>query len=305
MNPMTGVIICCKRFGPHGKSEYKNELLLCMEVWGLTWTVWHLLRWQMLMLNLTPTLTLPRILTLPWTQRDMITLALTLCHRRYHRKSNCRWSKCRITLIPSVTTDLDDNDVGRVQKGANHAPKAVSDCDSDPFPIWKPDFTLCECKALSNQAYEMGKMGTLDRDPPRKPDSEDLWTQSSFGTWFVRVRFGNAHWSHAWVNQRSRNKILPHSAQIPQFVIGMAVASLWLMHVVQITNPIRKRTVIWDGFQNVIHSFVNRPITSTTLILPTVNTLIRRRGHYNTWKLSTSLFLVRIEMLRLMNKNEC
>ena len=37
-------------------------------------------------------------------------------------------------------------------------------------------------------------------------------------------------------------------------------------------------------------------------ILPTVNTLIRRRGHNNAWILSTSSFLVRIEMLRLMNK---
>ena len=37
-------------------------------------------------------------------------------------------------------------------------------------------------------------------------------------------------------------------------------------------------------------------------ILPTVNTLIWRRGHYNAWKLSTSSFLVRIEMLRLMTK---
>ena len=38
------------------------------------------------------------------------------------------------------------------------------------------------------------------------------------------------------------------------------------------------------------------------VILPTVNTLIRRRGHNNAWKLSTSSFPVRIEMLRLMNK---
>ena len=37
----------------------------------------------------------------------------------------------------------------------------------------------------------------------------------------------------------------------------------------------------------------------TCAILPTVNTLIRRRGHYNAWKLSTSSFPVRIEMLQL------
>ena len=102
----------------------------------------------MLMLNPTPTLTLiltlKLILSLPWTKLEMITLALSLCHRRYHRKSNCHWSTCRITIICSVTTDLDDEDVGPVHKWANHAPKVVSDCDSDPFLIWKPDFTLCE-----------------------------------------------------------------------------------------------------------------------------------------------------------------
>ena len=97
---------------------------------------------------------------------------------------------------------------GTVHKGTNHVPKAVSERDSDPLLIWKPDFTLCECKAISNQAFETWKRGVLDHDPPREPDSEDMWTQSSFGTWFVRVHFGNAHWSHAWVNQRSRNKIL-------------------------------------------------------------------------------------------------
>ena len=57
----------------------------------------------------------------------------------------------------------------------------------------------------------------LDRDPPRKPDSEDVWTQSSFGTWYVRAQFRNVCWS--------RNKILSRSAQI-LFVIGTAVAML-------------------------------------------------------------------------------
>ena len=46
---------------------------------------------------------------------------------------------------------------GPVHKGENHIPKAVSNRDSDPFLIWKPDFTLCEHKALSNQAFEMRK----------------------------------------------------------------------------------------------------------------------------------------------------
>ena len=42
----------------------------------------------------------------------------------------------------------------------------------------------------------------------------------------MRVHFGNARWSHAWVNQRglrSGNKILPRSVQI-LIVIGKAFA---------------------------------------------------------------------------------
>ena len=57
-----------------------------------------------------------------------------------------------------------------------------------------------------------------------------MWMQSSFGTGFVRVHFGNARWSHAWANQRRlrrrRTKILPRSAQI-LIVIRKAFA----MHV--------------------------------------------------------------------------
>ena len=122
---------------------------------------------------------------------------------------------------------IDEIIKGLFTKVANHVPKAVLDCDSDPFPIWKPDFTLCKHKALSNQDT---KKGVLDRDPPRKPDSGDLWTQSFFfRTWFVHAHFGNACWSHAWVNLRSRNKVLPYSALI-LFVIGTAVAMLVSAH---------------------------------------------------------------------------
>ena len=39
---------------------------------------------------------------------------------------------------------------GPVHKGGNHLPKAISDCDSDPFLTRQPDFTLCERKALSH-----------------------------------------------------------------------------------------------------------------------------------------------------------
>ena len=43
------------------------------------------------------------------------------------------------------------------------------------FLIWKPDFSPCKQKAVSNQAFgtrfETRKKGVLDRDPPTKPDS--------------------------------------------------------------------------------------------------------------------------------------
>ena len=36
------------------------------------------------------------------------------------------------------------------------------------------------------------------------------------------------------------------------------------IYVVQITNPIRERIAIRNGFQNAIHSFVNRPVVTST-----------------------------------------
>ena len=65
---------------------------------------------------------------------------------------------------------------GPVHKGVNRIPKAVSERDSDPFLIQKPHFTLCERNALDFQIrlLKCEKRGVLDRDPPRKPDSEDL-----------------------------------------------------------------------------------------------------------------------------------
>ena len=56
----------------------------------------------------------------------------------------------------------------------------------------------------------------------------------------------------------------------------------------------------WGQYSHCNNLNVNK-LTSFS-ILPTVNTLIWSRGHYNAWKLSTKSFPVRIEMLRLMNK---
>ena len=49
---------------------------------------------------------------------------------------------------------------GPIHKGGNHVPNAVSDCDSDPFLIWKPDFTLnVNTKLFKIKAFEMRKEG--------------------------------------------------------------------------------------------------------------------------------------------------
>ena len=63
---------------------------------------------------------------------------------------------------------------GPVHKGTNHIPKAVSEHDSDPFLIWKPDFTL------------------------------KLWMQSSF-----KSGFWNAKRRAFWIVIRLERLILP------------------------------------------------------------------------------------------------
>ena len=135
----------------------------------------------------------------------------------------------RVLMIVRNALVDDKFTYGPFYKGANRILKAILDRDSDPFLIWKLDLTFVNAKLFQIWLLKCEQSGVLARDLLRKPDYEDLWTQSSFGTWFVYVRFGNARWSHAWVNQRSRNKILPCSAQI-LFVIGMAVAMLMNVH---------------------------------------------------------------------------
>ena len=49
-------------------------------------------------------------------------------------------------------------------------------------------------------------------------------------------------------------------------------------------------------------SFSRHQVWKLGSILPTFDTLIRRSGHYNAWKVSTWSLPVRIEMLQLMNK---
>ena len=124
---------------------------------------------------------------------------------------------------------------GSVHKGTNHIPKAVSERDSDPFLIWKPGFTLLfvNTKLFQIRLLNAKNRAFLDRVLLRKPDSEDVWTQSSFRTWFMRVHFENAPWSHARVNQRSicRNKILL-AVRRSCLWSGRHLLYLW-MHIVQ------------------------------------------------------------------------
>ena len=79
-----------------------------------------------------------------------------------------------------------------------------------PKPFWIVILTLSRFESLilpfvnakffQIRLLKCEERGVLDRDPPRMPDSEDLWTQSSFGTWFMRAHFGNARCSHKWAN---------------------------------------------------------------------------------------------------------
>ena len=152
---------------------------------------------------------------------------------------------------------------GPVHKGTNHVPKTVSERDSFPFLIWKPDFTLCERKALSNQAFETRKRGVLDRDPRRKPNSEDKVNAKLF-RYVIRAC---AFWKCALkpcMGQSAR------TAQEEQNITSQCADPVrnWdglRTHAVQITNPIRKRIAIRNGFRNVIRSFVNRPSVYTCL----------------------------------------
>ena len=156
-----------------------------------------------------------------------------------------------------------------IQWACSHRNESHSECRFGtwfgPFPDLKawsyPLWTQSSFKSGSWNALLKHEKGAFwIADPPRKPDSEDMWTKSSFGTWFVRAHIGNGRWSHAWVNQhglRSRNIISSQCAD-PVCDLGQRLQCIWT-HVVQITNPIRKRIAIRNGFRNVIRSFVNRP----------------------------------------------
>ena len=80
-----------------------------------------------------------------------------------------------------------------------------------------------------------------------------MLTQSSFGTWFV-----GAHFAEAMHGSISADCAVGTKYYLTVRWSCSRLQCLWT-HVVQITNPFRKRIAIRDGFQNVIRSFVNRP----------------------------------------------
>ena len=87
-----------------------------------------------------------------------------------------------------------------------------------------------------------------------KPDSEHLWTQSSFGSVFILAMYAEA--MHGSICTEGTKYYL--AVRRSDSWSERRLQCLWT-HVVQITNPIRKRIVIRNGFRNVICYFVNRP----------------------------------------------
>ena len=142
----------------------------------------------------------------------------------------------------------------------NHVPKAFSERDSDPFLIWKPDFPLCERKALQIMLLKRKKMAfwivirvesLILRTCERKALSErdscvcilEMCAEAMHGSISMDCAVGTNHYLavrrfSSWLGRRLQ---------------------CLRTHVVQIMNPIRKQIAIRNGFRNMICSFVNRP----------------------------------------------
>ena len=167
---------------------------------------------------------------------------------------------------------------GPVHKGTNHVPKAVSERDSDPFLIWKPDFIIGEHKALSNQAFDTKrrafwivirlerlilpfvnakffqirllkceKKGVLDRDPPtcRKADFT-LGERKALleHDLCVRILEMRAETMHGSICAVGTTKYY-HAVRRSCLWLGWQLQCLWThVHVVQIT----KQIAIRNGF---------------------------------------------------------
>ena len=138
-----------------------------------------------------------------------------------------------------------------------------------PFLIWKPDFSPCERKAVSNQAFEKReKKGVLDRDPPRKPDSRTCERKAlSERDSCVCILKMRAEAMHKRMGQSAR----ADCAVGAKYYLAVRRSWSWLgrrlqcmwTHVVQITIPITFWIAIRNVFRNVILAHVNTaPIKS-------------------------------------------
>ena len=120
-----------------------------------------------------------------------------------------------------------------------------------PFLIWKPDFTLCECKALSNQAFETRfetrKKGGLDRDPCRKPDSSERKALSERDS-FVCILEMRTEAMHGSISADCAVGTKYYLAVRRSWSwLGRRLQCMWT-HILQITIPIRKRITIQNVF---------------------------------------------------------
>ena len=135
-----------------------------------------------------------------------------------------------------------------------------------PFLIWKPDFSPCERKAVSNQAFETHfetrKKDILDRDPPRKPDSRTCERRALSEHDLCVCIFGNARSSHA---EAMHGSISADCAVWTKYYVAVRRSWSWLgrrlqcmwTHVVQITISITFWIAIQTVFRNVILAHVN------------------------------------------------
>ena len=135
-----------------------------------------------------------------------------------------------------------------------------------PFLIWKPDFSPCERKAVSNQAFETRfetrKKDVLDRDPPRKPDSRTCerkaLSERDSCVCILKMRAEAMH-------KRMGQSACADCAVGAKYYLAVRRSWSWLgrrlqcmwTHVVQITIPITFWIVFRNVFRNVILAHVN------------------------------------------------
>ena len=126
-----------------------------------------------------------------------------------------------------------------------------------PFPDFKAWFYPLGMQSPFQIKLLKCEKEFLDHYPPTNPDFEDLWMESSLERdSCVRILEMRAEAMHGSISAVGTKYYLAVRRSCSW--LGRWLQCLWT-HVVQITNPIRKRIAIRNGFWNVIRSFVNRP----------------------------------------------